>query len=51
MIMSTKKVIFGSFIGTLLALSLSSTYFFTFFKKVSRRLREDFKEWDDLKKF
>ena len=49
--MNTKKVVLGSFIGTLLALCISSTYFFTFFRKVNRKLREGFTKWDDLSKF
>ena len=49
--MNIKKVILGSFIGTLLALRISSTYFFTFFIMVNRKLRNGLKKWDDLKKF
>ena len=49
--MNTKKVVLGSFIGTLLAMCISSTYFFTFFIRVNRKLRDGFKKWDDLKKF
>lgn len=47
--MNVKKIILGSFIGTLFGLLISSTYFFVFFKRVNKKLREDFTRYDDLK--
>lgn len=46
--MNLRKVIIGSFIGTLLAMSATSTYFYSFYRKVVKNLRKNFEKWDDL---
>ena len=46
-----KKVLIGSFIGTMFAMLVSSAYFYRFFKKVTRRLDNDIDSWEDIKKF
>ena len=52
-----KKVIIGSFIGTLLAALISSTYFYLFVKKRMKNLNDGLDiskgldKWDDIKKF
>ena len=46
-----KKVLIGSFIGTLFAMLISSTYFYRFFKKITQRLDNDIDSWEDIKKF
>ena len=47
--MNTRKIIFGSLIGTLIGLAISSTYFFAFLVNVRRKLRRDLKRYDNLK--
>ena len=49
--MSIKRIIVGSFIGTLLAMLATSTYFYRFYRKVGTNLRNNFEKWDDLEKF
>ena len=46
--MSFRKIIIGSFIGTLLAMFATSTYFYRFYRKVGSNLRNSFEKWDDL---
>ena len=46
-----KKVILGSFIGTLLAALISSSYFYSFFRRNMRKLNDGLDKWDDIKKF
>ena len=47
--MSIRKIIIGSFVGTLIAALVSSTYFYAFFKRDLKKLNNGFKKWDDLK--
>jgi hypothetical protein len=50
--MNTKEKIFlGSFIGTLFFTLISSSYLYITFKKVCKKIRVSFEEWDDLKSF
>jgi len=43
---TTKKIVLGGVLGMLLTSLISSTYFYTFYKKVIRKLSNGFKEWD-----
>lgn len=50
--MKTKKVVFlSSFIGALFVTLVSSTYLYVALKRVCKKIRVSFEEWDDLKSF
>jgi hypothetical protein len=49
--MNLRKVIIGSFIGTLLAMFATSTYFYRVYRKIGSNLKSGFEKWDDLEKF
>jgi hypothetical protein len=42
----TKKIILGGIAGMMLTSFISSTYFYTFFRRAMRKLDNGFKEWD-----
>ena len=42
----SEKIVFGGVIGILFASLVTSTYFYTFYRKFKKRLRETLKVWD-----
>ena len=50
--MTTRNTIFlSSFIGALFMTLVSSTYLYVALKRVCKKIRVSFEEWDDLKSF